>query len=81
MNTSEVSLVPLQQANLCLDCEMITAARTNCFACGSAALLNLARALNGERCASSMPRKRATVTSISGRRAPATPDAMLSYRW
>jgi hypothetical protein len=81
MNTSEVSLVPLQQANLCLDCEMITAAHTHCFACGSAALLNLARTLNGEKCASPAPRRRATVTSISGRRAPVVADAMLSYRW
>ena len=48
MNTSELSLVPLQQANLCLDCEMITASQTRCFACGSVALMSLARALNGK---------------------------------
>lgn len=46
MNTKSVSLVPLQQASLCLDCETITAGHTNCFACGSRALLNLARALS-----------------------------------
>ena len=48
MNTSELSLVPLQQANLCLDCEMITASQTRCFACGSVALMSLARTLNGK---------------------------------
>jgi hypothetical protein len=48
MNTSKLSLVPLCQASLCMDCDMITAADTHCIACGSAALLNLAKALNGE---------------------------------
>lgn len=48
MNTSELSLVPLQQASLCLDCDMITAAHTRCFACGSVALMSLARTLNGD---------------------------------
>jgi hypothetical protein len=47
MNVAKFSLVPFQQASLCLDCEMITAAHTHCFVCGSAALLNLARTLNG----------------------------------
>ncbi len=46
MNTRSVSLVPLQQASLCLDCETITTAHTNCLACGSRALLNLARVLS-----------------------------------
>jgi hypothetical protein len=46
VNTKSVSLVPLQQASLCLDCETITAGHTNCFACGSRALLNLARVLS-----------------------------------
>lgn len=46
MNISNLGFVPLQQANLCLDCETITAAHTNCSACGSGALLNVARALN-----------------------------------
>ena len=48
MNFSEISVVPLCQASLCLDCEMITAAETHCLTCGSVALLNLARTLNGE---------------------------------
>jgi hypothetical protein len=48
MNTSELSLVPLKQASLCLDCEMITASQAHCFACGSVALMSLSRALNGK---------------------------------
>lgn len=48
MKTSMLSFVPLQQASLCLDCDMITAAHTHCSACGSIALLNLARTLNSE---------------------------------
>lgn len=48
MNTSELSLVPLQHASLCMDCEMITASQAHCVACGSAALMSLARALNGK---------------------------------
>jgi hypothetical protein len=43
---TKASLVPLQLATLCLDCEMITPAQGTCLACGSGALLNLARALN-----------------------------------
>ena len=45
MNNSNPSLVPLLQASLCLDCEMITAAHKNCLVCGSRALLSLARPL------------------------------------
>jgi hypothetical protein len=46
VNNFNISLVPLQQANLCLDCEGITAGHTNCLCCGSRALLNIARILN-----------------------------------
>jgi len=46
MNASKISAVPLQHANLCMDCEAITAAPTNCLACGSRALLSIARVLN-----------------------------------
>jgi hypothetical protein len=46
MNSSAESLIPLQAANLCLDCETITAAHARCVACGSVALLNVARALS-----------------------------------
>ena len=47
MNNSNPSLIPLQRASLCLDCEVITPAQKSCMACGSAALLNIARALSG----------------------------------
>jgi hypothetical protein len=46
MNTSNVGLVPLQQASLCLDYEAIAASHAKCPACGSGALLNVARALS-----------------------------------
>jgi hypothetical protein len=49
MTASRYDLVPLSQASLCLDCETITAANTNCLGCGSRALLNIARVLNGRR--------------------------------
>jgi hypothetical protein len=68
MNTSTLSLVPLQQASLCLDCDMITPAHTHCSACGSAALLNLARTLNGGEYARQIAATHAAVTSISERR-------------
>jgi hypothetical protein len=67
MNVSKLSLVPLQRASLCLDCEIITVAHTHCLACGSAALLNLARTLNGDD-ATSMHSGLAEVVSISARR-------------
>lgn len=46
MKPANLSVVPFQQASLCLDCETITAAHTNCLACGSRALLNIARVLS-----------------------------------
>lgn len=46
MKPSNLSFVPLSQASLCLDCEMITAAATCCAACGSSALMNMARTLS-----------------------------------
>jgi hypothetical protein len=46
MNSTNLNVVPLQQASLCLDCETITAALASCHVCGSRALLNLARALD-----------------------------------
>jgi hypothetical protein len=49
MDISNLSLVPLRQASLCLDCETITTASANCQACGSQALLNVARTLNRPR--------------------------------
>lgn len=46
MNSSKLSLVPLQLASLCLDCEMIAPAHGRCIACGSVALLTIARTLS-----------------------------------
>jgi hypothetical protein len=46
VNASKLSLVPLQMASLCLDCEMITATNGRCVACGSVALLSVARTLS-----------------------------------
>jgi hypothetical protein len=46
MKTSQLNIVPLALANLCLDCEMITAAGASCGFCGSAALMSLARLLS-----------------------------------
>jgi hypothetical protein len=43
---SQLDVVPLTRASLCLDCEMITAADASCRVCGSAALLSVARALS-----------------------------------
>jgi hypothetical protein len=73
MNTSEFSLVPLQKASLCLDCDMITATHTHCLACGSAALMYLARTLNGGGCADSMPRGLAPIATASVRHPRETP--------
>ena len=49
MNITTTCLVPLRLANLCIDCETITAAQTTCLACGSKALLNIAQVLNNRR--------------------------------
>jgi hypothetical protein len=68
MNTSKLSLVPFQQASLCLDCDMITSAHTHCFVCGSVALLNLARTLNGGEYCDSAAVEHPAVTSIADRR-------------
>ncbi len=65
MNTSNLSLVPLRQASLCLDCETITTAHTNCYACGSRALLNVARALDQQRPSDLACSGRAAVVQMS----------------
>jgi hypothetical protein len=39
-------VIGLQEASLCLDCEAISGALNQCLACGSHALLSIARALN-----------------------------------
>jgi hypothetical protein len=48
-NPPSPSLVPLQLASLCLDCETITAAHKQCSACGSVALLSIAKTLSHPR--------------------------------
>jgi hypothetical protein len=68
MNVTKLSLVPLQQASLCLDCDMITAAHTHCLSCGSMALLNIARTLNGEEHAGTAPQALAKVAGIASLR-------------
>jgi len=49
VNAANLNVVPLQKAGLCLDCEAITAAHSNCLACGSRAMLNISRILSGRR--------------------------------
>ncbi len=65
MNTSQLSLIPLQQATLCIDCDMITASQTRCAVCGSVALMNLARTLNGVENESPAPQNLMVVPRIS----------------
>jgi hypothetical protein len=78
MNKSGLSFVPLQQASLCLDCEMITSAQTHCFACGSVALMNLARTLNGNAAAGQLRGELFVVGKNSPR--PKQPAAFTSIR-
>jgi hypothetical protein len=70
MNASNLSLVPLQQASLCLDCETITAANTNCHACGSRALLNIARALDQPVYRASFRNNSAAMPAVFPKQAP-----------
>jgi hypothetical protein len=49
MKASNLSFVPLNQASLCLDCEMITVGTSACVACGSSAVMNVARTLGQPR--------------------------------
>ncbi len=42
------NLIPLQQAVLCANCEVVSDSKNgHCIVCGSPSLLNLARVLNG----------------------------------
>ena len=42
------NLIPLQQAVLCANCEVVSDSRNgHCIVCGSASLVNLARVLDG----------------------------------
>lgn len=77
MNGTTTSLVPLQHANLCMDCETITAAHTNCLACGSKALLNIAQVLNNRRLSDLAHADRVSVLQIS---MPRHRQRILSHR-
>lgn len=65
MNMSNLNLVPLRHASLCLDCETITTGHTNCLACGSRALLNVARTLNRPRHSDGLRPERSAVVQMS----------------
>jgi hypothetical protein len=67
MNISQLSLVPLRQASLCVDCDMITSSHTHCLACGSAALLSLARTLNGPEDSEPEPQKLMVMSALGAR--------------
>jgi len=64
MKIAELSSVPLQQASLCLDCENITAGNTGCLACGSKALLNIARTLSRPGYISLVPRNETRISHV-----------------
>jgi hypothetical protein len=61
MNSTRLNFVPLQHASLCMDCDLITDAHTRCLVCGSAALLSVAKALNGDESADYSPVMGSTV--------------------
>ena len=63
--SSNLSLIPLRQASLCLDCETITTTHTNCHACGSQAVLNIARALNRQHLSDRVCSGRRSVVQMS----------------
>jgi hypothetical protein len=69
VNSESSSVVPLQQANLCLDCDAISAAHTRCLVCGSQALLSIARALSRPNYPSFVDPSRGMVNGGSPRRA------------
>lgn len=50
------NLIPLQQAVLCANCEVISDSKNgHCIVCGSPSLLNLARVLSGPTRATERP--------------------------
>lgn len=67
MNKLNPSLIPLQRASLCLDCEVITPAQKSCLACGSVALLNVARALSGPQYAGIAGLSNPAITAVPRR--------------
>jgi hypothetical protein len=53
------NLIPLQQAVLCANCEVISDSKNgHCIVCGSPSLLNLARVLSGSNRTAEKPRTR-----------------------
>ena len=59
------NLIPLQQAVLCANCEVVSDSKNgHCIVCGSPSLLNLARVLSGPNRSAerswTRPRRRAT---------------------
>lgn len=69
MKTPKISVIPLQLASLCLDCEMITPASGRCMACGSGALLNVARTLSEPEIKQTPSRNTALLAHVAGTRA------------
>jgi hypothetical protein len=70
MNASNLSFIPLRQASLCLDCEVITLGHTRCMACGSSALLNVDRALSRHWTSSQNSAQRVTVVQMPAGHTP-----------
>jgi len=68
MKALKISLVPLRLASLCLDCDMITPAQRRCMACGSAALMNLARTLSQPEIKQDPRRNAPVLTHVAARR-------------
>ncbi len=62
MKTTNRNFVPLNQASLCLDCEMVTAAQNCCPACGSGALMSISRALSRPGCSRFLTMDNAMIT-------------------
>ncbi len=62
MKTTNRNFVPLNQASLCLDCEMVTAAPNSCPACGSGALMSISRALSRPGCTSFLTMENTMIT-------------------
>ena len=53
---AETQVIPLREAVLCVDCEMVSnSTQGHCLACGSHALMNIAAALGGRLRDASQP--------------------------
>lgn len=68
------NLIPLQQAVLCANCEVVSDSKNgHCVVCGSPSLLNLARVLDGSN-------RTAQRFRVWGRRARAAACSSASHR-